>query len=416
MDFDDNEEEAAFRAKARSWIDAHAPKYLEPELRAASLGRTVLANRDTRALAKDWQRKKYDAGWSCLHWPKEYGGQALSPIERVIWQQEEGVYSKLGGYFTIGQGICGPAIMALASEEHKRRFLPKIASGEETWFQLFSEPSAGSDLAGVRTRAVRDGDDWVINGQKIWITDAVDSDFGMLLARTDPTLPKHKGLTMFFLPAATPGMEIRPIKQMNGKSEFNEVFFTDVRIPDAHRVGAVGEGWKATTTTLMNERLTIGTGIMTGFPELFDFVKNLDLPGGPAIEDRGVRARLANWAVKASGLKYTTFRNITALSKGETPGPQAVVSKLVAGLTMQDIAMYAMDLQGEAGILSSPDNAADTARFQTMLMRVPGVRIGGGTDEIMRNIIAERALGLPPDIRVDKNVPFNEIPTSGARS
>jgi alkylation response protein AidB-like acyl-CoA dehydrogenase len=237
----------------------------------------------------------------------------------------------------------------------------------------------------------------------------------ILITRTDPNVPKHKGLTMFFLSMKNPGIEVRPIKQANGQSGFNEVYFTDVRIPDAQRLGAVNDGWKVSLTTLMNERLSIGAGMTTGFAELFDLCARIETPDGLAIDDRAVRSRLATWATRASGLKYTGFRAISALSRGETPGPENSIGKLVAGATMQDIAAYALDLQGQAGVMVDPEIAAAVGRFQAMLMRSPATRVEGGTDEILRNIIAERVLGLPADIRVDKDVPFNQIPTSGAR-
>jgi len=307
-------------------------------------------------------------------------------------------------------------VMAWADEATKERLLPPLASGEHIWCQLFSEPAGGSDLAGLRTAAVpaTDGSgDWIINGQKIWTSGAQHSDYGIVITRTDPTVAKHKGLTMFWLSMKTPGIEIRPIKQANGQSGFNEVYFTDVRIPDSQRLGAVGQGWSVSLTTLMNERLSIGSGMPTGFPELFDFCMNLQTEDGLAIDDRSVRSRLAGYAVKASGLKYTGMRAISALSKGETPGPENSIGKLVAGATMQELAMYALDLQGQGGVVSDPDKAAAGARFQQMLLRSPATRVEGGTDEILRNIIAERVLGLPGDIRVDKDVAFKDIPTSG---
>src|SRR6201982_3999265 len=414
MNFDDTPQEAAFRAEARKWIDANAPKELEAELSKSSLGRIRLAKHDMVEVGKAWQKKKAEGGWACLHWPKEYGGRGATPIEKVIWQQEEGVYGKLTQPFQIGEGMCGPTVMAWGSEDAKRRYLPKLASGEEIWCQLFSEPSAGSDVAGLRTRAEKKGDDWIVNGQKIWTSGAHYSDYGILLTRTDPNVPKHKGLTMFFLDMKSPGVEVRPIKQASGQSDFNEVYFTDVKIPDAQRLGNVNDGWNVALTTLMNERMSIGAGVATGFPELFEFCNSLMLEDGLAIDDRNVRSKLANWAVKASGLKYTSMRAISALSKGERPGPENSIGKLVAGSMFQDVATYALDLQGAAGVVSGED-AELAGRFQAMLLRAPGTRVEGGTDEIMRNIIAERVLGLPGDIRVDKDVPFNQIPTKGRR-
>ena len=412
MNFDDTKEEAAFRAVARKWIEENAPKALRPALERSGFATLNLEGVDAMKAQKDWQKKKYDAGWACLHWPKDYGGRGATPIERVIWQQEEGPYSKLSGVFGIGHGMCGPTVMAFAAEEQKRHLLPRLASGEDIWCQLFSEPAGGSDLAGLRTRAVKDGDDWVINGQKIWTSGAQHSDWGLLLTRTDPKAVKHKGLTMFFLDMRSKGVEVRPIRQMNEQSGFNEVYFTDVRIPDAQRLGPVNGGWKVSLTTLMNERLSIGSGMPTGFEELYEFCTRFELPEGAAIDNPMVKSKLAQWAVKASGLRYTAFRSISQLSKGETPGPENSIGKLVAGSTMQEIAKFALDLQAEAGVFLDGDMAADNARFQAMLMRSPATRIEGGSDEILRNIIAERVLGLPADVRVDKDVPFDQIPTS----
>jgi alkylation response protein AidB-like acyl-CoA dehydrogenase len=217
---------------------------------------------------------------------------------------------------------------------------------------------------------------------------------------------------MFYINMKSPGVSIKPIKQANGMQEFNEVFFTDLRVPDSQRLGAVGDGWNVSLTTLMNERLSIGSRLATGFPELFEFCSSLMTENGLAIDDRATRSRLANWAVKNSGLKYTSYRAVSALSKGERPGPENSIGKLVAGSMLQDIAMYAMDLQGASGMLT--DETAEAAgQFQAMVMSSPSTRIAGGTDEILRNIIAERVLGLPGDIRVDKDVPFNKIPTKG---
>ncbi len=412
MNFDDTPQEAEYRAVARKWLDENAPKHLRPALEQSGFATLNLPGYDAMKEQKSWQKKKFDAGWACLHWPKEYGGRGATPIERVIWQQEEGPYGKLSGVFGIGHGMCGPTVMAFAKEEQKRALLPKLASGEEIWCQLFSEPAGGSDLAGLRTRAVRDGNDWVINGQKIWTSGAQHSDWGLLLTRTDPKVAKHKGLTMFFLDMRSKGVEVRPIRQMNEQSGFNEVYFTDVRIPDSQRLGEVNDGWKVSLTTLMNERLSIGSGMPTGFEELYEFCNRFEMGEGVALDNPYVKSRLAQWAVKASGLRFTALRSISQLSKGQTPGPENSIGKLVAGSTMQEIAKFALDLQAEAGVILDPQTAADQARFQAMLMRSPATRIEGGSDEILRNIIAERVLGLPQDMRADKDIPFDQIKTS----
>ncbi len=418
MNFEDSPEEAAFRIKVRGWIEANAPKHLEDELRRTStIGRLGITSEDPIAASKSWQARKAAAGYACLQWPVEFGGGGFSPMERVIWQQEEGPYAQLSLMFSIGHGMCGPTLMAWAPNEVNRRYLPPMATGGEVWCQLFSEPAAGSDLAGLRTRAepASDGSgDWIVNGQKIWTSFAQNAQFGLLLARTDPSVPKHKGLTMFFIDMRSPGVEVRPIKQANGQSTFNEVFFTDLRVPDAQRLGGVGQGWEVSITTLMNERATIGANISTSFEQIFDFVCGLETPlGSPMIEDRAVRSRLAGWAARASGLKYSSMRSISALSRGETPGPESSIGKLVIASMRQEIASFALDLQGPAGILDDPDTAAARGWFQANLLRSPAMRIEGGSDEILRNIIGERVLGLPADIRVDKNVPFNEIPGRG---
>src|ERR1700728_2233057 len=307
MNFDDTPQEAAFRAEAKAWISANAPKQYEDELNKASLGRTQLKGASILEVAKAWQKKKADAGWACLHWPKEYGGRGATPIERVIWQEEEDAFGKLSGVFIIGHGMCGPTMMAFAGEEQKRKYLPPLASGEKVWCQLFSEPAGGSDVAGLRTRAEKRGDDWIINGQKIWTSGAHYSDYGILITRTNPTARKHAGLTMFFLSMKSPGVEVRPIRQISGTSNFNEVFFTDVRIPDSQRIGKVGEGWKVSLTTLMNERLAVGDAPGPDFEDIFELARDIELEDGPAIADSAVRRQLAHWYVQTQGLKYTKF-------------------------------------------------------------------------------------------------------------
>jgi alkylation response protein AidB-like acyl-CoA dehydrogenase len=415
MNFDDTPEEAAFRVKVRTWIDANAPKHLLPELKKAGMGGLGVTSEDPLQAARAWQMKKFQAGWGVPHWPKEYGGGGFSPMERVIWREEEEAYFALTIPFILAVGMCGPTLMAWASEADKKRYLAKIASGEEIWCQLFSEPAGGSDLGGLRTRAEKATDgsgDWIVNGQKIWTSGAHLADYGLLITRTDPNVPKHKGLTAFFLNMRTPGVEVRPIKQANGDSYFNEVFFTDVRIPDSQRLGDVGKGWQVSLTTLMNERQSIGAGMTTRFPQLFAYCMEAEIDGRPAIDDKMVRSRLAQLAVKESGLKYTSIRAITALSKGQDPGPENSVGKLVAASAMQDAAMFALDLEGQAGVVTGDDQPL-AGVFQSVLLRSPGARIEGGSDQILRNIIGERVLGLPGDIRVDKDVAFKDIPTSG---
>ena len=400
MDFSDSPEEQRLREAARQWIQENAPT--EEELQGL----------DYMERSKLWQKRKYDGGWACMRWPKEYGGRSASAIEQVIFGQEEGQLGELSGVFAIGQGMAGPTMMAYATEEQKLRYLPPLASGEEIWCQLFSEPAGGSDLAALRTRAEPDGDDWIINGQKIWTSGAHYSDYGIMVTRSDPNVPKHKGLTYFFLSMKSPGIEIKPIKQISGDSNFNEVYFNDVRIPDSQRLGAVGQGWQVSITTLMNERMAIGAGRSgVNFRTLFELAQKVYINDRPAIEDSNVRAKLATWYCQEAGLKYTSFRTMSALSRGDTPGPENSIGKLVGAPKSQDMASFAMDLMEMTGAIRDPEFTEQNAVFQEVYMGVPGMRIAGGTDEVMANIIAERVLGMPQDIRVDKGIPFKDVPT-----
>jgi alkylation response protein AidB-like acyl-CoA dehydrogenase len=409
MDFNDTPEEAAFRAEARAFISANAqPKVgSRPVLRQSGV--------DTEAVArcKAWQANKADAGFAGLTWPKRFGGREASPILQVIYNQEEEDFVVPRGLYEIGLGMCIPTMMAYAKPEQLDRYVRPALRGEEVWCQLFSEPAAGSDLAALRTRAERDGDEWVINGQKIWTSGAHLSDFGIIVVRTDSNVPKHEGLSFFFLDMKSPGVDVRPIHQMSGARHFNEVFFTDVRVPDSQRLGAVGQGWKVSLTTLMNERLAVGDEQRPGVDDLQELSRSVRVDGKPAIQSTAVRERIASWYAQSQGLKFTRFRTMTALSKGETPGPENSIHKLVNASKLQDIASYGLDLMGEAGLVVDDDLAAAHAMFQAALLSSPSGRIAGGSDEILRNIIAERVLGLPADIRVDKNKPFNQVPTGG---
>ena len=414
MDFDDTPAEAAFRARARAFMASHAPRHLHAGI-VAGMARTLssvhppeIEGVDPVRASKDWQARKHAGGWACIHWPKQYGGGGAAPIERVIWQQEEGVYAQLSNLFVVGHGMAGPTLIAHGDDAQKARYLEPIASGAEVWCQLFSEPSGGSDLAGLRSHARRDGPDWVINGQKIWTTHAQVADFGVMLVRTDPGVPKHAGLTMFIVDMKSPGVTVRPIRQMTGESHFNEVFFEDVRVPDANRIGAAGEGWRVSLTMLMNERLQLAAAVPTGVPELFELCCDLDTPTGHPIDDAAVRARLADWVARSQGLKWTMMRTLSALSAGRPPGPENSIGKLVAGEIAQDLCAFALDLEGMAGAVVGASAARRS--FQKMLLSSASIRVGGGTAEIQRNILAEQVLGLPPDLRADKGVPFNHIP------
>jgi len=405
MDFNDTQEEAAYRATAREWLDKNATR---KESRKDTL--PGMSEKEALQRAKDWQKRKAEGGFACITWPKEFGGQGGTSIQSVIYSQEEANYLVPTGFFDIGLGMCIPTVLAWGSEEHKSRYVGPAVKGEEIWCQLFSEPAAGSDVAGLRTRAEKDGDEWVINGQKVWTSGAHYCDFGIVVVRTDPNVPKHKGLTMFIVDMKSPGVEVRPIKQMSGESHFNEVFFTDVRVKDSDRLGNPGDGWKVALTTLMNERLAVGGGGGYDWPELFELARETELFDGPAIKNDAVRERLAQWYVETQGLKYTKFRTLTALSKGQTPGPESSISKIVSAPKMQELGSFAMDLQDMGGIIRDRNISPQSAGFQNQWFGGAGYRIAGGTDEILRNIVSERVLGLPGEIRVDKDKAFNELP------
>jgi alkylation response protein AidB-like acyl-CoA dehydrogenase len=400
MDFNDTPAEARFREEAVTWLNENVPT--DDAFWALS----------PLEQAKLWQKRKYDDGWACLGWAPEFGGRGASPIEEVIWRQEETRYELPTNFFLIGQGMIGPTLMAWATADDKARYLPPLASGEEVWCQLFSEPAGGSDLAALRTRAEPDGDDWIINGQKIWTSGAHYADYGVIVVRTDPTLPKHKGLSYFYIDMRAPGVEIKPIKQLTGDADFNEVYFTDVRVSDRQRLGEVGQGWQVALTTLMNERAAIGGGIGKMDVDLaIAIAQDVELDGQPAIDNAAVRTRIADWYVQEAGLKYTGYRSLTALSRGALPGPENSIGKLVGAPKMQAMASFLMDLLGASGAISDETLAVKAGIIQRSYMGAPGMRIAGGTDEIMANIIAERVLGLPQEPRLDKGIPFTDVPT-----
>jgi alkylation response protein AidB-like acyl-CoA dehydrogenase len=407
MDFEDTKEEAEFRARARSFLAKNA----KPRTGKGMLYRAAQADEGILREALEWQTKKYEAGFAGITWPREWGGQGGTAIQQVIYDQEEAQFSVPRGIYDIGLGMCIPTVCSWGSQEVRDRYAVKALRGEEIWCQLFSEPAGGSDLAALRTSAVRDGDDWIINGQKIWTSGAHYCQYGVIVTRSDFDAPKHKGLTYFFLDMRSPGVEVRGIKQISGASHFNEVFFDNVRIPDSQRLGKVGDGWKVSLTTLMNERYTIGGRAGVDVDEFVELARGIEIEDGPALRNAAIRERIADWYVASRGLKYSHFRTMTALSRGDTPGPESSIGKLVTGRKLQDMSAMALDLLEQGGVVTDPEVAPMAALFHQTLLTSPSSRIAGGSDEIMRNIIAERVLGMPPDMRVDKDVPFNKVPT-----
>jgi acyl-CoA dehydrogenase len=411
VNYSDLPDEAQFRLAARSWINANAPWHqLDQVVRLRFAGHPFVHEHEWLALARAWQRRKYDAGWACLVWPVEYGGRGLSPAHNVIFQEEEGPFAELFGTFMIGQGFVAPTLMAYASPEQKRELLSRLASGEDIWCQMFSEPGAGSDLAGVRTRAHKVEGGWRLNGQKVWTSGAHHSKWGIVLVRTDPEAAKHKGLTMFFVEMASPGITVRPIRQFSGSSHFNEVFLDDVFVPDAQRLGDVNGGWQVALTTLSNERMTLGASTPVGFDEIFDLTLQRAADGSLPIEHDDVRLRLADWYAKVTGMRFGVYRMLTAMARGQSPGAEVAVGKLVGAITTQDIAAFGLDLLGARGLAFDAGDEA-TRTFHTMFSFGAIHRLEGGTDEVLRNILAERALGLPAEMRADRG-PFKDVPTA----
>jgi alkylation response protein AidB-like acyl-CoA dehydrogenase len=299
--------------------------------------------------------------------------------------------------------------MRCGTEEQRRRFIAPLLRGEEIWCQLFSEPACGSDLAAVRTRAVRDGADWLVTGQKVWTTGGHFSDYGLALTRTDSAVPKHQGLTMFIIDMKQPGVEVRPIRQMSGEAEFNEVFLDNVRVLDSFRVGPVDGGWKVALTTLGQERSTAAALSFVEWQQLLALAQNTMMNGQPAIADGRIRERLAECWLNNFGVRLLSYRNQTALARGAVPGPQESMAKLIITQQGQRSAITALDMLGTLGSLSATMLGEQWSPIEHAWYWSPAFRIAGGTDEILRNILAERVLGLPAEARVDRKVPFNQL-------
>jgi alkylation response protein AidB-like acyl-CoA dehydrogenase len=406
MNFDDNPQEAEYRATVRAWIDANAPdmSVLAPEERRPW-------QEKHKAIATTWQATKADAGYACISWPKERGGAGGTSIEEAIFNQEEARAGVQFTYFMTGLHMLLPALMEHSKDEASLARVAAAVRGDEIWCQLFSEPSSGSDSAATRTMAVLDGDHWVLNGQKVWNSGAQASDYGMVIARSDANVPKHKGLSAFWLDMKTPGLVVRPIKMMSGDSELNEVFLEDVRIPANQIIGAPGDGWKVVISTLMNERAALGSGTGLTWRDIMEVALNSPAFDGSTLEDPAFREWLADYYVSSEAIRLLSFRSLTALSHGKAPGPEGSAGKLLWATQTQELTNQAMDIQDHFGLIDDAEVALLNAGFQHRFLWAPALRLGGGTDEIMKNIIAERVLGLPGDVRVDKTVPFREIPT-----
>jgi alkylation response protein AidB-like acyl-CoA dehydrogenase len=392
-----------FAAEAKAFLDANLEargeeKFVwgEGDDSVAVLDeQTPEEERAELAAAKEWKAKEFDAGFGWITGPEEYGGRALpADYERKYREIASEYKVPSTSPFGIGLGMVAPTILAHAIPEVRERYLRKMYRGDIVGCQLFSEPIAGSDLAGIQTRAVRDGDEWVVTGQKVWTSGAQFSDIGEIITRTSPDKPKHKGLTMLVVDMHAPGVEVRPLRQMTGGATFNEVFFEEVRVPDSHRLGDVDEGWTVALTTLMNERAAIGgggAGVGTmSFTRFVELARNLGVADDPII-----RQGLADVYIHTNVARYTNLRGTAKLRAGQLPGPEMSIGKLSLTQNMQRIGQLVSDMLG-------PRMAADSGEWGTyawheFVLGVPGMRVAGGTDEVMRNIVGERVLGLPKE-------------------
>ena len=402
MDLRDSPEEAAYRSKVRNWLSENAAEYSEPP--AVPWSEEELLNR-----ARRWQKTKAEAGFEGITWSKEVGGQGGTEIESVIFKDEENQYHTPSiALLRIGNNMGIPTIAKHGRADQLEQFAGPTLRGDIGWCQLFSEPGAGSDLAAVRTRAVRDGDNWIVNGQKVWSSWAHHADWGLLLARTDPTVPKHKGLTFFLLDMKRAGIEIRPIEQIDGNAEFNEAFLTDVVIPDSARVGEVGKGWGVAMTLLTSERIsTAGTGGLAR-RMLEKAASSARGEGKTALDSSVVRSRIAECHIREQGQKYFRARILTQLSKGNLPGAEAALIKLVFSKNLQRASAQTMDIDGYSGLVEGAEAPENRAIHEDFVW-ASAMRIAGGADEVLRNQIAERVLGMPGEPRSDKDVPFDQL-------
>ncbi|PYN15312.1 MAG: acyl-CoA dehydrogenase [Candidatus Rokuibacteriota bacterium] len=396
MELTPTPEQRSFRDEVRAWLRQNMPREWTARLAASS----DVPRAEAYDLLRDWQRRLHAAGFIGLTWPREYGGRGLTFMEEMILAEEMALAKAPPVLNILGIGMAGPTIMAYGTEEQKQRHLPKILSADEIWCQGYSEPNAGSDLASLQTRAVRDGRDYVVDGQKVWTSLAHTADWMMLLARTDPDAPRHKGITYFLLDMHLPGVTVKPLRQITGDAEFNEVFFDGVRVHDSQVLGGVNNGWAVGMTTLMYERLALGFGLQMrlriALDGLIEMARRAEKAGRAVTKDPVMRQKIAQLWIDTECLKYTGARAITRLLKGEMPGPEASTGKMGWVETHQRLQELAMEVQGPyAQLVKGSDWAVEDGLWQHAFLRSRANSIEGGTTEIQKNIIGERVLGLP---------------------
>ena len=394
MDFEYSPAQDAFRKEFRGWLEANLP----PELCLDDAADDrVPADRETYERRRAWQKTMHAAGWVGISWPKEYGGRGASFIERVIWEEEYAAARAPVLPAAMGLNLVGPTIIAWGTDAQRTRYLPRILGGDETWAQGFSEPNAGSDLANLQTRAVDAGDHFVVNGQKVWTSGAQFHDSILLLARTNPDAPKHKGISAFLVDLKTPGIVVRPLVLATGHAHFNEVFLEGVKVPKENLLGPLNEGWKVTTTTLMHERHSAGNrNNVAQLERLVALARELDRGGRPAAQDPVIRQKLAQIAIDCEAFKYTRLRSLTRQLRGEPPGPEGSILKLTGSELGVRIADVAGEMLGVHALVNRPSEAVpDAPRWFNRIVAARQYTISAGTSEIQRNIIGERVLGLP---------------------
>jgi acyl-CoA dehydrogenase len=393
----------ALAGEARRFLEAHAPRRVDRRFEwgtgsdAVGLLPERSAEEDRRELvtARRWANEVYDAGFGWITGPARYGGRGLSRDHERRWRAEAARFELPSqSVYSIGLGMVAPTILAHATEEVKDAYLRSMHRGDVVGCQLFSEPGAGSDLASVATRAVRDGDEWVVNGQKVWTSYAHVADIGEIICRTNAEAPKHKGLTAFVVDMAAPGVDVRPLRQMTGGSSFNEVFLSDVRIPDSHRLGGVDEGWGVALTTLMNERAAIGegggAGTLLGTERLVELLRHAGRDRDPL-----VRQQLARIVIGQRVARYTNLRAMAHVAAGQAPGPEMSIAKMAVTANLIELARLVSSVLGPS--LVTDTGAWGTYAWSDLVLGIPAMRIAGGTDEVLRNIVGERVLGLPKE-------------------
>ncbi len=392
MDFHFSAQEEAFRQDVRAWLAANMP----PSHTSDAFEERSADERFDLHLA--WQKQLHTGNWVGIHWPKAYGGRGATILEQVIYAEEMGRAHAPGIANGLGVMLVGPTLIHWGTEEQKQRFIPKILSADEIWCQGYSEPGSGSDLASLQTRAVEDGDVFVINGQKVWTSYAHRADWCILLVRTDPHAPKHQGITYLLVDMKTPGITVRPLVQITGDAEFNEVFFEDVRVPKTNIVGELNRGWQVAVTTLMFERANIGMGFQLEpvMRQLIDLSKRMSYNGSPAWNDGGVRQRLMQLLIEVQALKYSGYRQLTRQLRGALPGPEGSIAKLAGSDLSLRIAQFAMELLGPYSQLAlGAAHSLDNGKWSRRALSSRLMTIAGGTSEIQRGIIGDRVLGFP---------------------